>query len=597
MDTSYHQPIDQKKLDNFREVLKQHKLEGYLLPHQGLYQSEDLSEREERLAWITGFTGSAGFAVISLWDAAVFVDGRYTLQAENQLNKELFQVRDLSKASILEWIFSKLSKEMNIGVSDKQFSVSEFDFYSLKLMEKNLKLVPTPDLVNEIWHDRPQQPPVSIWRYPQEYSGETQMNKCQRMANILNDQKINSLVISDSSTSSWLLNIRGDFVPNNTIVECFSLLHDDASVDLYINQTNLESKKHLRLLDRVTIHPIEDFEYALENLNGIVQFDPKTLPHRYFSSLQTIKDLQKLDNPLERYKAEKNSIQRQRIRDCHIRDAEAVIEFMAWLHEQPPNTVTELEIVHTLYEFRKQKRHHKTNSFDTIAGSGPNGAIVHYRVNKNTNRTLQSSDLLLLDSGSHYLDGTTDITRTISMGKVSNQQRLDYTLVLKSLINLTKVRWPFGTRGSELDAIARHNHWLHGKDYDHGTGHGVGQFMDVHESPYRISKTTREPITGDILISIEPGYYREGSYGIRLENLALTKKVKQADQTTQSTFFEFETVTLVPFDTRLIAVEEMELLQIEWLNSYHAKVQKIHEQNLSDRAKSWLQIACRPISE
>lgn len=587
--------ISSEKLKSLRHQFAELNLQGYLLPHNNEFRNEQLPVWDERLAWLTGFTGSAGFAAISLNQAAVFVDGRYTLQASQQIVAELFQIKELSLDAIVNWLQSNLTSGSRVGVCGKHISVAEFDFISQGLKEKNVELIPTADYVAKIWSDRPSMSVDNMYLYPLKYAGESQEDKCHRLAEELKKRKIKTLVLTDSSSVSWLLNIRGNIIPQNTIVQSYAFLHHDASVDLFVDHTSFAMSDIANHLCDVRPHPVEAFASELNNLKGPIQFNPLSLCYQYYQALNSADAVRTKNDPVEKAKALKNPIQQQCIRACHIRDGSAMIEFLAWLDKQKPDSLTELEIVQSIRQFRQSHAEFRDDSFNAIVGSGPNGAIVHYRVNHKSNRQCNQTDLLLIDSGAHYIDGTTDITRTITLGHTTEQQRADYTMVLKALIRLSIANWPEGTKSMGLDAITRYHHWQNGKDYEHGTGHGVGQFMDVHESPYMISKRSETSIPANILTSIEPGYYRTGEYGIRLENLALSKEVESTNHCSGLNFIQFETITFVPFDNRMIDPSKMEKSEIAWLNSYHAKVLEIYHPNISQRAQNWLVRSCEPL--
>ncbi len=583
------------KLDLLRDQLRSFNLHGYLLPQSNLFRTEQLPPHEQRLAWQTGFTGSAGFAVITLTEAAVFVDGRYTIQANIQVDTDCFQIIDYGTTAICNWLKQNAAKGDRVGFCGEHSSIREIELFQKCLSGCGIEFVSTSDLVGSIWTSRSMQHHGEIYLYPEKFAGECQTAKRHRMAQNLKRNGLTSLIISNSSSVSWLLNIRGTECPLNPVVQSFAILYQDSSVDLFTDSDQLTGMNVWNELTGVSRYPVRAIETALDGLDGTIQVDPGSLPYQFYQILGLKSDIILADDPVEVAKATKNPIQIGHIRTCHIRDGASVIEFLSWLDSHDLRSLTELDVIRKIERFRRRNPEFRGNSFDTIAGSGPHGAIVHYRADQNSNRALTPSDLLLIDSGAHYVDGTTDITRTVALGSPTPKQKQDYTFVLKALIALSRARWPAGTRGRALDAIARCQVRLADADYKHGTGHGVGQFMDVHEAPYSLAITSDEPIPENVLMSVEPGIYRADQYGIRLENLALTVKTPAITHNSENVSCRFETVSFVPFDRRMIDKSFLEASEIDWINHYHSQVLATYEAKLSPAAQKWLKGACQPI--
>nr|MBP9048790.1 aminopeptidase P family protein [Tabrizicola sp.] len=402
-------------------------------------------------------------------------------------------------------------------------------------------------------------------------------------------------VVTLPDSLCWLLNLRGADVPKNPVLHGFAVLREDGRVDLFVNPAKLDDAVRVHLGDAVSVHPVEQFALALQGLTGPVRVDKGTAPLAVADLLRGAGvEVAWGDDPCRLPKACKNPAEIAATREAHLRDGAAMVEFLRWLDEAlPQGGLTEISVVQALEGFRRATNALHDISFDTICGAGPNGAIMHYRVTEETNRPVGQNELLLVDSGAQYLDGTTDITRTVAVGDPGPEARECYTRVLQGLIAISRVRFPKGLPGRDIDALARFNLWVAGQDYDHGTGHGVGAFLSVHEGPQRISRVSEVPLEPGMILSNEPGYYREGAFGIRLENLIVVGEAPAlGDNRAQ---MSFETLTFVPFDRRLILAEELSPGERRWLDAYHAEVAEKLGSRVSGATVAWLKDACAPI--
>jgi Xaa-Pro aminopeptidase len=449
--------------------------------------------------------------------------------------------------------------------------------------------------VDEIWSDQPEAPFGKAFVHPVELAGESHADKRARLAEGLRKADQKAAVITLPDSLCWLLNLRGADVPKNPVLHGFAVLRDDGRVDLFVDPAKLDDGVRAHLGAEVTVHPAEAFAGALTGLAGPVRVDKGTAPLAVGDILKGAGvEVAWGDDPCRLPKACKNAAEIAATREAHLRDGAAMVEFLRWLDEAlPQGGQTEISVVQALEGFRRATNALHDISFDTICGAGPHGAIMHYRVTEETNRPVGQNELLLVDSGAQYLDGTTDITRTVAVGDPGPEARECYTRVLQGLIAISRVRFPKGLAGHDIDALARFNLWVAGQDYDHGTGHGVGAFLSVHEGPQRISRVSEVPLEPGMILSNEPGYYREGAFGIRLENLIVVQEAAAlGDNRAQ---MAFETLTFVPFDRRLILVEELSPGERRWLDGYHAEVLAKLASRVSGATLDWLSAACAPI--
>jgi Xaa-Pro aminopeptidase len=552
------------KLKALREFMESKALSALLIPRTDEFQGEYIASCSQRLAWLTGFTGSAGFAVIGKDKAAFFTDGRYILQAKDEV-PSLYELYNISKKSPSQWILENLSPHEKVGYDPWLFTETQLKRYDRPLVA----LVPNP--MDALWNDRPALPQDPIRLHPIGYTGEDDQSKRTRIAASL---KADQLLLTTCDSIAWLLNIRGNDVPHTPIVHSFCLLRRDGTYDLFVDlrKANNESLNALQsggsqLIDISQILP------HLQKMTGTCQIDPQTVPVIVLQTLEQVGiDIVRESDPCLVPKAIKNAIELQGARDAHIQDGLALNRFFEWLDKQPlEGETTELSAAEKLYEFRKQGHLFQDLSFPTISGFSAHGAIIHYGVTPKSDIPLSRDGIYLLDSGGQYLTGTTDVTRTIALGSPTAEQKDRYTRVLKGHIALAEAVFPEGTTGSQLDSLARQFLWQIGCDYEHGTGHGVGSYLSVHEGPQGISKRASDvPLKPGMILSNEPGYYKEGAYGIRIENLMTVIELPELPG-----FYGFETLTLAPLDAKLIDDNLLTDQERAWLQNYHERILRV----------------------
>ena len=590
-----------KRLRSLRQQLRNQNLTGFLIPHSDEHQSEYTPSYAERLAWLTGFKGSAGLAAVTLDGAAIFVDGRYTLQVKDQVDTKKFETLKLHHDKVEDWLFGNLKKGDVIGYDPWLHSKVWLEKVQEKLSQKNISLKPVEsNIIDEIWLNRPAPSKSPAVVHRDRYSGEKSMSKRKRIIENLKTHEADALVITSLDSIAWLFNIRGTDVDCTPLVLCFAILYSSGKADLFIDPDKITDEVTKHLGKQVKLLPKTEFLEILHKLGNDGQtalVDPNKTHAAVFEALaNTGAKIVEADDPIQLEKACKNEVELQGARKAHIRDAVAVCRFLYWLDENgPTGRIDELEAVNEFYDLRKEVPLFQSNSFDTISGAGPNGAIVHYKVTEETARKLKANMIYLVDSGGQYLDGTTDITRTVAIGTPTEEQRDRFTRVLKGHIALAQARFPEGRTGAHIDTLARKSLWDIGLDYDHGTGHGVGSYLGVHEGPQSISpvgfKTALKP---GMILSNEPGYYKTGEYGIRIENLVIVQVSDFAEE--ERPMLTFETITLAPIDTRLINPHMMTAAEITWLNIYHAKVRESISPFLDKREKEWLVHATESIT-
>ena len=578
------------RLAALRAALATEGLAGFIVPRADAHQGEYVAARDERLQWLTGFTGSAGFCIVLPEMAGVFIDGRYRTQVKAQVDLAQFIPVPWPEVKPGDWLRTHLAAG-EIGFDPWLHTAEEIARLRTALQGGSVTLRATKNMVDGIWPDQPAPPQGRAFAHPDDLAGETSTAKRDRLAAGLRDKGERAAVITLPDSLCWLLNLRGSDVPRNPVLHGFAILHDDGRVTLFAEAAKFDDATRAALGPHVTLRPPAAFVPALHTLSGPVRVDRATAP------LAVSRELEEAgvavswgDDPCRLPKARKNAAEIAGMREAHLRDGAAMVEFLAWLDRQPMGTLSEIAVVSALEGFRRATNALHDISFDTICGSGPNGAIMHYRVTRETDRQLQPDELLLVDSGAQYLDGTTDITRTIAIGDPGDEARACHTRVLQGLIAISRVRWPKGLAGRDLDPLARFALWVEGQDFDHGTGHGVGAFLSVHEGPQRLSRISEVPLEPGMILSNEPGYYREGAFGIRLENLIVVGEAAPlGDNRAQ---LSFETLTFVPFDRRLIRAEVLSPAERNWLNAYHAEVLARIGPRLGDAARGWLESAC-----
>jgi Xaa-Pro aminopeptidase len=579
------------RLHALRRALAAEGLDGWLVPRADAHQGEYVAPHDDRLAWLTGFTGSAGFCAVLHGVAGVFIDGRYRVQVKAQVAPDFTPV-PWPETKLGPWLAEQLPHGGKIGFDPWLHTAKEIETVETAVAGKGIHLAAAPNLIDRIWEDQPPPPTGRVTVQPDDLAGETSAEKRARIARAVHEAGQTAAVLTLPDSLCWLLNIRGADVPKNPVVHGFAVLHADGRVDLFIAPAKVVD---VTFGDGVTVHPPEAFARALTALKGPVRVDKATAPLAVSHLLKDAGiEVAWGEDPCILPKARKNEVELAATAEAHLRDGAAMVEFLAWLdREAPKGRLTEIEVVKALEGFRRATNALHDISFDTICGAGPNGAIVHYRVTEGTNRKISPGELLLVDSGGQYVDGTTDVTRTVAVGAASEEARTCFTRVLQGMIAISRIRWPRGLAGRDLDPLARAALWMAGMDYDHGTGHGVGVFLSVHEGPQRLSRISEVPLEPGMMLSNEPGYYREGAFGIRIENLVVVREApKLGDERDQLCF---ETLTWVPIDRRLIDAGLLAPGERSWINRYHAEVREKIGPRVSAEARVWLDAATRPI--
>ena len=589
------------RLTALRSAIYEAKADGFLVPSADEHQGEYVPTYAKRLAWLTGFTGSAGTAVILEDRAALFVDGRYTLQAKEEVDVQLFQIVPLADVSVDNWLKRELPKGSRLGYDPRLHNrsqaqllrkICEFSGSSLIAIDENP--------IDSVWTTQPPAPVSPAVAHDVRFAGANLREKCAQTANKLADHGSDATVLTMTESIAWLLNLRGgdvEFTPLNLV---FAILHRDSSVDLFIDQRKLTKDLGSHLGNQVSICDLETFGAALTllaNTTQQIQIDPSTASDWVYRQLSGGKTkLIEVSDPCALPKAIKNSIELEGSRAAHLRDGIALTRFLHWINEASEDgQLTEIQAADQLEEFRRDGEHFQGLSFPTISGAGIHGAIVHYRVNAESNRTLSPGELYLVDSGAQYLDGTTDVTRTVTIGTPTDEMCDRFTRVLKGHVAIATALFPVGTSGEQLDTLARTALWEAGLDYKHGTGHGVGSYLSVHEGPHRISASTSGiPLQPGMIVSNEPGYYKTGAYGIRIENL-LTVVERGRPEGGEYDLLGFETLTWAPIDHRLVKKSLLTEKEVAWLNRYHATVRENLSPLLDENATTWLQSATAPI--
>ncbi|WP_050602825.1 aminopeptidase P family protein [Ruegeria sp. 6PALISEP08] len=580
------------RLAALRAEMAQAGLDGFLIPRADAHQGEYVAPRDERLAWLTGFTGSAGFCVALRDVAGVFIDGRYRTQVKAQVAEDFTPV-PWPEVSLSTWLKEQLPDGGKVGFDPWLHAAGQISNAEQDLKGTGIKLVRCDNLVDRIWADQPAPPMSPVKAHPIEFAGETTDCKIARLAEGLQRDGCCAAVITLPDSIMWLLNIRGSDIAYNPVAHGFAVLHADGRVDLFMATEKLaEVRDHLG--PSVAVHDPRTFLDAIAVLEGPVQVDDGTLPQIVADALGDA--MTDGGDPCALPKACKNPAEIAGSAEAHLRDAVAVIETLCWLDEQAPGSVTETQVVTQLEENRRKDNALQDISFDTIAGTGPNGAIMHYRVTEETDNRLENGHILVLDSGGQYLDGTTDITRTVAIGDVGTEEKTCFTRVLKGMIAMSMLRWPAGLAGRDIECVARVPLWSAGQDFNHGVGHGVGAYLSVHEGPQRLSKVSHVPLKPGMVLSNEPGYYREGAFGIRIENLVVVEEAPALPSSdAERTMLNWRTLTFVPIDRRLILVDMLTPDERDWLNAYHRDVAEKIRPRLGQDAQLWLDAATAPI--
>lgn len=588
------------RLAAFREELLRRKLSGFVIPRADQQQNEYVAPSEERLAWLTGFTGSAGLAVVLIHKAAVFVDGRYTLQAAKQVDTKAWDVESLIDPPPESWLTSHLAAGDRLGFDPWLHTSAAAERLATACSKAGAELVAVDsNPLDSVWTERPAPPlgPVAI--HGASFSGETEAAKLGRIRDEIGRLRADALVLSDSHAVAWTFNIRGADVSHTPLPLSYALVPKQGRPTVFIDARKLSNSARDHLEQNADVKEPDALVPALSDLarsGAAIALDSATAADALSRLIESGggKALRGAD-PIALLKAVKNATEIQGTRTAHLRDAVALARFLAWIdREAPSGALTEIDTVEALETFRRETGALKDVSFPTIAGTGPNGAIVHYRVTRKTNRRIAPGDLLLIDSGAQYEDGTTDVTRTIAIGTPTDEMRDRFTRVLRGHIAIARAAFPDGTSGAQLDTLARQFLWHAGIDFEHGTGHGVGSYLSVHEGPARISKLGTTALKRGMIMSNEPGYYKTDAFGIRIENLELV--VEANIEGAEKPMNAFETLTLAPIDRRLIDLKRISRKEMNWLNDYHARVRREVRPLLPDEAtKVWLDAATEPL--
>jgi|AP95_1055475.scaffolds.fasta_scaffold01059_8 Xaa-Pro aminopeptidase len=582
------------RLADLRKEMKAQSIDGFIIPLADEHQGEYVPKNAQRLTWLTGFTGSAGLAVVLASKAAIFVDGRYTLQAGEQVDSDHFEINHLVDTPADNWIADNLNAGEELGF-DPWLHTADGVGRLRRVCEKaGGKLTPvSTNPVDAVWASQPPPSLTPAHLLDSSFTGSKSADKRQEISEILKSENVDAFVLTAPDSIAWLSNMRGGDVPYTPFSLAFGIIHADSSLDIYSDLRKFTDSVIETLGDDVTLHPRAEFLSALQHLGSKKLKVGIDLMSAAEIISQKIKEsggiIQRLTDPCQLPKARKNEVELNGMRQAHLRDGVALTRFLAWLDKNAPKgELSEMSAAEQLEKFRREGEHIQGLSFPTISGSGPNGAIVHYRVTQQSNRKLDQNSLYLVDSGAQYLDGTTDVTRTIAIGTPSAEMKDRFTRVLKGHIALARAVFPEGTSGSQLDILARSSLWQAGIDYDHGTGHGVGSFLGVHEGPHRISKMpSRVALEPGMVVSNEPGYYKSGEFGIRIENLVAVVEASAPDNA-ERPLYCFETLTLAPIDLTLIDNNLLNQGELDWIDGYHEKVRKALSPMLDEETKKWL---------
>ncbi|MEK0082563.1 aminopeptidase P family protein [Benzoatithermus flavus] len=590
-------PDRAERLARFRDELRRRGVDGFVLMRTDEHGSEYLPGYAERVAWLTGFTGSAATAVVLMDRAAVFTDGRYTVQIEQEVDPALFERRHIVDEPPSRWLEQHLPQGARLGYDPWLAKRAEVQRLEAVAAAKDGTLVSLdPNPVDAIWTDRPPRPIAPVHLHDERYAGESSAHKRERMGKAVGEKGADVLLLTAADSIAWLLNVRGGDIPFNPLVLSYALLGRDGTCRWFVDPRKLP--KGLALPNAVAVEPVDGFVTALDALGRAgakVLVDPTSAHVGFLERLKAAgARLIEGEDPCVLAKAQKNPVEIEGAIDAQRRDGAAVVRFLAWLDDRPlDGSLDELGAAARLAQERAKDPLFRGPSFETISAHGPNAALPHYRSTPSTNRPLTGGTLYLVDSGAQYLDATTDITRTVALGTPGEEMRERFTLVLKGMIAISLAVFPEGTTGAQIDAFARLALWRHGLDFDHGTGHGVGSYLCVHEGPARISKLGTARLEPGMILSNEPGYYKPGAYGIRIENLVAVEP-REKPEGGERKLLGFRTLTLCPIDRRLIEPALLTAEERSWLDAYHARVRE-ELLPLVGEAGPWLEAATAPL--
>ncbi len=583
------------RLAALRAKMAEAGLDGFLVPRTDAHRGESVPDSEARLGYLTSFTGSAGIAVVGSQKAALFVDSRYTLQAPAQTDTNAVTVIETAQGGISPRVVEFVPPGGKLGYDPWLHTPAEIADLTKKL-EGKATLVATANLIDAIWDERPAPPSAPVEFLGHNRAGKKAEDKLMELRQVLAQEKADAVVLTVPESINWLFNMRGRDVPHVPVVLCFALIPREGRPTIYLNKEKITPEITEGLSGLAEVADVSTLVAALRQLGAAdkrVMIDPSTVPEAVANAIRSVSEAVLIErrDPTVLPKAKKNDAELAGMREAHRLDGVALAKFLSWFDEAAPKGgLDEIGIVGALESFRREDPSCIDASFETISGAGPNGAIVHYRVDEGTNRKLNPGELMLVDSGAQYLMGTTDITRTLFTGSATAEERDRYTRVLKGMIAISTVRFPRGTTGAQIDVLARQFLWADGVTYNHGTGHGVGAFLSVHEGPVGISPRYTVPFEPGMIVSNEPGYYKEGGFGIRTENL-----VHVVESPVGNGFLEFETLTLAPIETRLIDLTLLTDAERAWLNAYHARVWHEIGPLVTGRVKDWLRQATAAI--
>ena len=587
----------EKNIKKLRELFDEESIDAYIVPHEDEFLTEYVPNHSERLSFITGFTGSAGLTIITKNKAVIFVDGRYTTQVKLETSDKIFDYQDLNNTNIENWIKKNIEQQSQIGFCSMTISFDKLTSFKKFVSNTKITFKKTDNLIDKIWLKRPNQRNGLIYEHKSKFSGVSHKEKKQLIIKEIIKEDCDSLFISEPENNCWFLNIRGDDLEFTPLVRSYSLVQKNGEINLFSDHEITNSIKEYFKENNIrhfSINKIEEF-FKNRNFKKTI-FDFKTTPFKLANIIfKYSDDFKNLSNPCNLLKACKNKTEIEGAIKAHIRDGVALTKFLFWLDSKSENNkLNEIDVEEKLLDLRKNEENFISPSFNTIAGAGSNGAIVHYKANEASCKKLKAGDLLLVDSGGQYLDGTTDVTRTIILfpkeQKIQKEKKDRFTRVLKGHIAIACSVFKKGTIGKDLDPFARKYLIEEGLDYKHGTGHGVGSFLGVHEGPQSISPLGFQEIKEGMIISNEPGYYKEDEYGIRIENLILTKEMND-----DSNHLYFKTLTLAPIDKNLISTEILNDDEIKWIDTYHDKVYKNLSEFMQEKELVWLRKSCEPI--
>lgn len=589
-----------ERLSALRKGMNTQQFDAYIVTNHDPHTSEYSASHWLARQWISGFTGSAGTAVVTHSGGGLWTDGRYYIQAEEQLQDsglDLFKAKLAETPTIPQWLAATLPNRARVGVDGRSINQEFYLELQTAFSDKGIEIVLEHDLISPIWHDRPARPNAKVFNHDLKYAGISTSEKVQKLREYLNEQQAQALLVSTLDDVMWTLNIRGGDTDYCPVSEAYLLVSQD-SCRLFIDNAKLDTDVVQELLKHgVNLHQYDLVTAALNLLEGQSQiiYNARSTDSLLINRIKPELTLIDLPCVITQLKACKNAIELSNMRETLRRDGVAMVKFMHWLQQQVPSgQVTELSAEACLMDFRKQQPGYISDSFRTIAGFGEHGAKMHYAANENSNVSINESEFFLVDSGGQFLGGTTDITRTFHFGNPSDKERRDYTLVLKAVIRLTQSRFLKGATGANLDILARGVLWQYGIDYKCGTGHGVGMCLNVHEGPQNLSQNPAEvALEPGMVITNEPGVYREGEYGIRIENIM---QVVEIEENEFGTFYGFETITLAPIATNMLNIEMLTNDEIDWLNNYHQQCMNLLADGLSPQEIAWLKQATQPIS-